>query len=184
MKPYKESDLYQLISSTIQEVGIHIQVEKDHSGINMSYNFITNIVSFDANRLVKAAEELHPLVPFEIYVKTITLHELGHALDRAALQLSLDRTLEFFAMRERNSPQEIYQNPELLSMIIEEHKMNIAFEETAWDNAEKLNDILNMVDKKTFELIKKHSMSSYLHNYQEDLSVFTALQETKTLQEA
>src|SRR5690606_41628913 len=71
-------------------------------GVNMSYNFITNVVSFDANRLVEAADELSS-IPFDQYVKTITLHELGHAIDRPALDASLTRTLDYFNMRDRKS---------------------------------------------------------------------------------
>lgn len=153
MQQYTNEFLYELIHSTIKATGLTIMLEEDHSGVNMSYNFITNIVSFDVTRLVEAARELAS-IPFDHYVKTITLHELGHAIDRPALDASLTRTLDYFEMRDQYSTKEIFKNPDLLGMIIEEHQMNIAFEETAWANAENLNQKLQMIDQNSFELIK------------------------------
>lgn len=184
MQQYANQYLYELINSTIQATGLTILLEEDHTGINMSYNFITNVVSFDADRLVEAAGELSGIVPFDIYVKIITLHELGHAIDRPALDASLTRTLDFFDMRNHYSTNEIFRNPELLGMIIEEHQMNIAFEETAWANAEILNHQLQYIDQSTFELIKNHSVSTYIRNYEEDLTVYKQLLEQTELQPA
>ena len=111
----------------------------------------------------------------------MTLHELGHALDRSALQASLPRTIDFFEMRNEYSSCEIYSTQSLLTMIIEEHTMNIAFEETAWVNARKLNNTLQLVDIDTFEKIKNHSLSSYLNNYEEDLAIFKQVQKETEL---
>lgn len=175
--------LYELIYSTIKATGLNTMLEEDHTGVNMSYNFITNVVSFDANRLVKAAGELST-IPFDQYVKTITLHELGHAIDRPALDASLTRTFDYFDMRDQYSTKEIFNNPELLGMIIEEHQMNIAFEETAWANAEILNQKLQFIDQNSFETIKKHSLSTYIRNYEEDLAAYKQLLEQTELQPA
>lgn len=175
--------LYELIYSTIKATGLNTVLEEDHTGVNMSYNFITNVVSFDANRLVKAAGELSN-IPLDQYVKTITLHELGHAIDRPALDASLTRTLDYFDMRDQYSTKEIFNNPELLGMIIEEHQMNIAFEETAWANAEILNQKLQFIDQNSFEMIKKHSLSTYIRNYEEDLAAYKQLLEQTELQPA
>jgi len=180
MQQYTNEFLYELIHSTIKATGLTIMLKEDHSGVNMSYNFITNVVSFDAKRLVEAAGELSS-IPFDQYVKTITLHELGHALDRPALDASLDRTLDYFDMRDLYSTKEIFKNPDLLGMIIEEHQMNIAFEETAWANAENLNQNLQIIDQNSFELIKKQSLSTYIRNYEEDLSAYKQLLEQTEL---
>lgn len=180
MQQYTNEFLYELIHSTIKDTGLTIMLKEDHSGVNMSYNFITNVVSFDAKRLVEAAGELSS-IPFDQYVKTITLHELGHALDRPALDASLDRTLDYFDMRDQYSTKEIFKNPDLLGMIIEEHQMNIAFEETAWANAENLNQKLQIIDQNSFELIKKQSLSTYIKNYEEDLSAYKQLLEQTEL---
>lgn len=175
--------LYELIYSTIKATGLTTMLEEDHTGVNMSYNFITNVVSFDAHRLVEASREL-PSIPFDQYVRTITLHELGHAIDRPALDASLNRTLDYFDMRDQYSTKEIFKNPDLLGLIIEEHQMNIAFEETAWANAEILNQKLQFIDQNSFEMIKKHSLSTYIRNYEEDLEAYKQLLEQTELQPA
>ena len=66
-----------------------------------------------------------------------------------ALLESLERTIEIFRTKNSNLVSEIYNDRELLSMIMEEHEMNIIFEETAWRNAERLNADFNFVDHST-----------------------------------
>ena len=80
-----------------------VKIKQDDSGINMSYNFIGDYVGFDAKRLVEARNELMLPTSLEIYVKTMTLHELGHAVDRQALQASLPRTIEIFTMKKQHA---------------------------------------------------------------------------------
>lgn len=176
---YKEKNLYHLINSTIHAVGMENELKQDDSGINMTYNFITNSVGFDEMRLVEAWKEIEAAVPFEQYVKTLTMHELGHAVDREALQQSLDRTLEIIEIKNSHSELELYTNEHLLAIIIEEHEMNIAFEETAWQNAELLNEKAKLVDEVTFELIKNHSLASYNSQYEEDLLIYQEVKERR-----
>ncbi|MFC7685896.1 integrase [Ureibacillus sp. GCM10028918] len=178
---YNDEYLYQLITSTIQAVGMENEVKQDESGINMTYNFISNRVGFDAFRLVEAWKEIEAAIPLEQYVKTLTMHELGHAMDREALQQSLDRTIEIIELKENNSDIELYTNEHLLSIIIEEHEMNITFEETAWHNAKRLNERAGMVDEITFELIKNQGLATYNSLYEEDLSIYKQIKE-KSLQ--
>lgn len=178
---YNEEYLYQLITSTIQAVGMENEVKPDESGINMTYNFISNCVGFDAYRLVEAWKEIEAAIPFEQYVKTLTMHELGHAMDRNALQQSLNRTLEIMEIKAMHSEMELYTNEHLLSIIIEEHEMNITFEETAWHNAKRLNEKANLVDEVTFELIKNQGLSTYHSLYEEDLAIYRRVMQ-KTLQ--
>ncbi|WP_235863338.1 integrase [Ureibacillus sinduriensis] len=170
---YNEEYLYQLITSTIQAVGMHNEVKQDESGINMTYNFISNCVGFDACRLVEAWKEIEAAIPFEQYVITLTMHELGHAMDREALQQSLSRTLEIMEIKAEHSERELYTNEHLLSIIIEEHEMNITFEETAWHNAKRLNEKANLVDEVTFELIKNQGLATYNSIYEEDLAIYS-----------
>lgn len=173
---YIEKYLHELIQTTIQTVGMDLLLKADQSGINMSYNFIGNYVTFDANRILEAINESQQrLFSLEDYVITITLHELGHAIDRNALQASLPRTLEIFDMKENYTWEEQCNNEPLLAMILEEHEMNIDFEETAWNNAEKLNAQLHLINEMTFESIKKHSLSTYENLYQEDLQLYNEL---------
>lgn len=179
---HKEKELYDVINSVMQTVGITVAIKQDHSGINMSYNFIGDYIGFDANRLIEARNELMLQLPLEVYVKTITLHELGHAIDREALQASLPRTIEIFKMKKQHAKKEIYRNERLLSMIIEEHEMNIQFEETAWDNARTLNNALQLIDKNDFDYIKQHSLATYNHLYEQDLLAYHNLVSQPVLQ--
>jgi len=175
-------ELHDVIHSVMQTVGITAAIKQDHSGINMSYNFIGDFIGFDANRLIEASNELMVPIPLEIYVKTITLHELGHAVDREALQASLPRTIEIFTMKKQHAKKEIYRNERLLSMIIEEHEMNIQFEETAWENACDLNNALHLIDKKDFDYIKQHSLATYQKLYEQDLHAYHSLLSEPILQ--
>jgi hypothetical protein len=179
---YKENDLRQLILSTISAVGMETELKKDECGINMSYNFIGDYVGFDEKRLVEAWKEMQADIPFEQYVTALTMHELGHAIDREALQASLERTLEIIDMKSSYSPKELYTNINLLSVLLEEHVMVIAFEETAWRNAKYLNEAAGLVDDFTFEFIKKHSLATYKDLYEEDLSLYNKLLEERSLQ--
>ena len=179
---YKKNDLRQLILSTITAVGMETELKKDDCGINMSYNFIGDYVGFDGKRLVEAWQEMQADIPFEQYVKTLTMHELGHAIDREALQASLERTLEIMDMKNNLSTRELYTNCNYLSVLLEEHEMDISFEETAWRNAKLLNDTAGLVDDFTFELIKKHSLATYLDLYEEDLALYNKLSEEHSLQ--
>ena len=177
MQDYKDKDIFNLITSTIQAVAMEIAVKQDESGINMSYNFIKNCVGFDAYRLVEAWKEIEAAIPLEQYVKTLTMHELGHAMDRETLMQSLDRTLEIMEIKDCHSETELYTDESLLAIIIEEHEMNIGFEETAWQNAKLLNETAMLVDEITFELIKKHSLATYQTIYEEDLAIYRQAKE-------
>jgi hypothetical protein len=179
---YTEKNLCELISATMQSVEMDIQLRQDNSGVNMSYNFIGDYVGFDANRLIEAKEEMQTTISLEVYIKTITLHELGHAIDRKALLETLDRTIEIFDAKRNNSLYELYNRVDLLSMVIEEHEMNLIFEETAWENAQKLNEKFHIVEEKCFEAIKKYSLETYTDLYHEDLNLYEKLVKEHTVQ--
>ncbi len=171
-KQHNEKELYDIINSVVQAVGMRMTIKQDHSGINMSYNFIGHYVGFDAERLIEAKNELPHPPSLEVYVKTMTLHELGHAVDREALQSSLPRTIEIFTMKKQHSLQEIYLHEHLLSMLLEEHHMNIQFEQTAWENAWALNQKHHLVSDEEFDYIKHYSLASYKKLYDQDLQAY------------
>jgi len=56
--------------------------------------------------------------------------------------------------------------------------MNIAFEQTAWINAEMLNEKFSLIDHSSFVLVKKHSLESYQKLYLEDLKLYETLLES------
>ena len=76
----KKNWIEQLIKSTIRAVGIDMQLEQKHTGINMSYNFILDYIGYDVKRIEEAMKEMQAQVSLKSYIKAFTLHELGHAL--------------------------------------------------------------------------------------------------------
>jgi hypothetical protein len=172
----------QLIKSTIRAVGMDMELNEKHTGVNLSYNFILNYIGYDVKRIEEAIKEMQDQVSLKSYIQAFTLHELGHALDRKALLDSLTRTLEFYEMKKNYTIYEQYSEYNLLTMIIEEHKMNIAFEETAWANAEKLNMEYGIVDWESFEKVKNQGMATYLNLYVEDLQIYNKLVSEQTEQ--
>jgi hypothetical protein len=172
----------QLIQSTIRAVGIEIELKQKHTGVNMSYNFILDYIGYDLKRIEEAIKEMQAQVSLKSYIKAFTLHELGHALDRKALLDSLTKTLEFYEMKKNYTIYEQYSDFNLLTMLIKEHKMNIAFEETAWANAEKLNMEYGIVDWESFERVKNQGMATYLNLYTKDLQIYNKLVSEQTEQ--
>lgn len=170
-----ERQIKQWICSTIETVGMPLELIEQTNGINMSYNFIEDFVGVDLNRVQEAQIELASPVPLGTYIQIMTLHELGHAMDREALLESLPRTIQIHKMKKSYPLSEQCSNAELLGMRIEEHTMNIAFEETAWMNAAELNRKHSIGDHINFELIKAHSLQSYTQLYEKDLLLYNEL---------
>lgn len=162
----------------MKTVHIDLEIRPDHSGINMSYNFIGNYIGVDFQRLFKFWEEIQSSVSFETFIKILTIHELGHAIDRPALLESLERTIEIFRTKKSYGISEIYNDKELLAILLDEHEMNITFEENAWNNAESLNKAFQLIDPSSLELVKRHSLESYHRQYQKDLNSYEALMES------
>lgn len=176
---YTKDYIEEIIKSVMNTVKIDLEIRPDHSGINMSYNFIGHYIGIDFERLLSAWEENEAPISLESYIKVLTIHELGHAIDRLALLESLERTIEIFRAKNSYVLSEIYNNRDLLSMIVEEHEMNIKFEETAWINAEHLNLEFNFIDHSSFKLVKRHSLESYRTLYLEDLKLYEILLESQ-----
>ncbi|MFD1705314.1 integrase [Siminovitchia sediminis] len=157
--------------------GMELPVKQENSGINMSYNFIFHYIGYDATRIESAIKKEVHGISLDDYVKTFSLHELGHALDRESLLASLDRTIEIYELKSQYSGEERYKDRQLLSALIEEHKMNIEFEKTAWKNAQKINSAYDIVGWKTFEILKNLSLQTYVDSYQKHLLAYEKLVE-------
>jgi len=168
-KRNKNKRIKQWILSTTKAVHMNINLKLQNTGVNMSYDFIHHYIGCDLNRVQKARNTMKNPIPLEAYIKTLTMHELGHAMDREALLKSLPKTIEIFKMRRYHSETEYRNNAQLFQMIIEEHEMNIEFEETAWRNAEALNRLYNIVDWNDFNRVKEHSISTYKTLYDAEL---------------
>ncbi|MGX2959827.1 hypothetical protein JNUCC23_11270 [Peribacillus sp. JNUCC 23] len=78
-------------------------------------------------------------------------------------------------MKRRYSQYTQYNDIKLLAMLIEEHEMNLVFEETAWGNSKKMNEDYCVVDWVSFELVKSQGLATYIHLYQEDLHLYKRL---------
>ncbi|WP_313237758.1 integrase [Sporosarcina ureae] len=165
----------QCINEVMRTVNMKEELREVHDGINMSYNFIGKYIGYDIDRLKIAYGEIESICLLEDYIKTITMHELGHAIDLPALEASLARTIEIFTMKKSYSKEEVFRTPDLLKMLIEEDEMNLAFEITAWDNASELNEKYTLVHATDFNAIRKHSMASYHRLYQHDLQAYHQL---------
>ncbi|CAM3892768.1 hypothetical protein [Lederbergia lenta] len=163
------------IKSTVDSVHMDMEVIHRNTGINMCYQFIKNYLLFDSDRLPIARREMYNMVDLEVYIKTLTLHELGHSLDRDALLASLPKALEFFRMKRKSPIKDRKLNLELFKLDIDEHEMNYVFEETAWENAEKLNRLYNIVDWVDFEKVKFNSLLTYTACYNRDLLIYQRL---------
>lgn len=172
------------VRSTGDAVQMDTVLKRQKTGVNISYDFIQDIVGYDLERLQKARREMKQPVALETYVRTLTIHELGHAMDRAALLASFDRTVEFFKMKRTYPAAEQRRDIGRFSMLIEEHEMNIAFEETAWNNAEMMNRLYGIVDWDDFYNVKKHSLSTYKAAYKRDLHLYQRLLSEARIPEA
>ncbi|MGN7386399.1 integrase [Sporosarcina sp. SAFN-015] len=167
-----ESQIVALIESTIHAVNMDVELKQESTGVNMMYDFIKDEVIVDIARVRKACQELPEPMPLEIYLRVLTIHELGHAMDRKALLDSLDRTKEIIHMKKQAAAEMRSTDLPFMTMVMEEHETDIAFEETAWANAEILNSFFEIVDGASFEKVKVHSLATYRTVYEADLEIY------------
>jgi antirestriction protein ArdC len=167
-----ESQIVALIESTIRAVNMDVELKQESTGVNMMYDFIKDEVIVDIDRVQKACQELPEPMPLEIYLRVLTIHELGHAMDRKSLLGSLDRTKEIIIMKKQAAAEKRPRDLSLMTMVIEEHKSDITFEETAWANAEILNSFFEIVDGDSFEIVRATSLSTYRAAYDADLEIY------------
>ncbi|MBS4223504.1 integrase [Lederbergia citrea] len=174
-KRVKKKQIKKLIQATINSVEMNIEVRHQRTGVNMCYEFIKNYLIFDSKRLPKARMEMYNAVGLEVYIKAITLHELGHFLDREALLSSIPRMIELIKIKRKAPFRERKLNIDLFKADIEIHEMNYVFEESAWTNAEKLNRLYHVIDWECFEKVKFDSLLSYTACYNRDLLIYQQL---------
>ncbi|WP_252504603.1 integrase [Sporosarcina sp. Marseille-Q4943] len=173
------SQIVAVIESTIYAVNMDVELKQERTGVNMMYDFIKDEVIVDIARVQKACQELPEPMPLETYLRILTIHELGHAMDRKALLDSLDRTKEIMLMKKQAAAEKRPTDLPLMTMVIEEHETDIAFEETAWANAEILNSFFEIVDGDSFEKVKAHSLSTYRASYEYDLEIYNGFIDTQ-----
>lgn len=164
-----------IITSTIQAVNMDIELKQECTGVNMMYDFIKNEVLVDYKRVQIACKELPESMQLKTYLEILTIHELGHAMDREALLASLDRAIELYEAKKLVAAEKRPFDLSYLKMRLEEHKTDIAFEKTAWANAEILNRFFEIVDWNDFEKVKAHSLSTYHAFFEMDLKLYEGL---------
>lgn len=157
----KRHQIETIIRETMIRVGVTREVRLEKNGINMTYHFIHDYITYDSDRIPEAvAEQEHP-VSLETYVAAITMHELGHALDRRALIAGLSLSREVYQMK-ATTPQKILErNADYRAKVILEEERNLLAEKTAWENAAELNRNYQLVSEQDFEAIKRQSLSTY-----------------------
>lgn len=79
---YTNDYIKEIIQYIMTTANIDLEIRPDESGINMSYNFIGHYIGVDFTRLISAWEEIEAPLSLDSYIKTLTIHELGHAVDR------------------------------------------------------------------------------------------------------
>jgi len=150
-----------IIHETMNHVGVIREVRLERNGINMTYHFIHDYVTYDPDRILEAVSEQERRVSMETYVAAITMHELGHALDRRALLAGLPLSREVYQLKKTTPPKVLERNPEYMAKIIAEEERNLRAEKTAWDNAAELNRKHGLISELDFAAIKRQSLSSY-----------------------
>lgn len=175
----RETQIVAVIESTIRTVNMDVELKQESTGVNMMYDFIKDEVIVDLARVQKACQELPESMPLETYLRVLTIHELGHAMDRTALLDSLDRTKEIILMKKQAAAEKRPTDLPFMTMVIEEHETDIVFEETAWANAEILNSYFEIVNGNSFEIVKAHSLATYRAAYEADLEIYNGFIRTQ-----
>ncbi|VDG97893.1 Uncharacterised protein [Lysinibacillus sphaericus] len=175
MENQLNNDIETIIRDTITTVGMEIDVVQKKTGVNMMYDFIEHCVLVDSERLHIARGEMDHMLPISDYVQALTLHELGHALDRKALLESLPGTRDVIELKRTFSRQELYRNSHLLKKIIDENNQDYQFEETAWTNAERLNNMFHIVSTHCLIQMKEHGLATYKQTFLQDNAVYEGL---------
>ena len=170
----KRHQIETIIRETMIRVGVTREVRLEKNGINMTYHFIHDYITYDPERIPEAvAEQKHP-VSLETYVSAITMHELGHALDRRALLAGLSLSREVYQMKKTTPPRILERNPGYRAKVILEEEQNLLAERTAWDNAAELNRKYRLVGKQDFEAIRQQSLSTYERRFAGKVQIFRA----------
>lgn len=169
-----------IIRGTIAAVGMEIDVMPRTTGVNMMYHFIEHCILVDSDRLLSAREEMKNVLSLKDYVQTLTLHELGHVLDREALLASLPGTREVIELKRTYGQQELYSSTHLLKKLVDENDQDYRFEETAWINAERLNSTYKLVSAKCMIQMKLHGLATYKQAFSKDRVIYDGLVAAET----
>lgn len=165
------SKIYEYIILTMQKLNINKDIVSVSNNINMTYNYLTDEISFDSKRIAQNVKH-YPHISLKDYVTTFTLHELGHSLDQENLLRSYDQTLEWYEVSQKLTAHEKKTNSLYLELSYMEDKANLNFEKVAWINANHLNNQYNLVSSNVFNELKADSLLTYEKVYERSKEVF------------
>lgn len=175
-----QKTIFQYIDTIANKVNIPKEIISLSNGVNMTYNYLTDEISFDARRIAHILNH-YPHISLKDYVTTFTLHELGHSLDRDNLFQSYDQTVEWYELSNRLTPEEKETNLRFLELTYLEAEADLHFEHVAWSHAIRLNEIFHLVSEPVFDQLQDDSLSTYEENYEYSKELFEANKKTSTL---
>ncbi|WJY27103.1 MULTISPECIES: hypothetical protein [Sporosarcina] len=168
------------IRTTMAAVSMELDIIEQTTGVNMMYDFIDHCILVDIERLCEARLEMEEPLPLLEYVTALTLHELGHAMDRKALLDSLPQTREIIDLKRRYSWRELSRSMPLMKKLIDENERDYAFEQTAWHNASRMNRMCRLVDPKRLNEMQIHGLRTYEKSFEHDRVVYEGLAAAET----
>ncbi|GKV68335.1 hypothetical protein NCCP2716_08330 [Sporosarcina sp. NCCP-2716] len=175
MNDRSQTDVLGIIRETMAAVSMELQIIESATGVNMMYDFIDHCILVDAERLHEARLEMEEPIELADYVRALTLHELGHALDRKALLASLPKTREIIELKREHTWDELSASMEWMKKLVDENDRDYVFEQTAWTNAARMNNMCRLVDKNCLSKMERHGLKTYEQVFLEDRIVYDGL---------
>lgn len=175
-----EKIIFQYIDTITNKLDLPKEIISLSNGVNMTYNYLTDEISFDAQRITHILNH-YPHISLKDYVTTFTLHELGHSLDRDNLFESYDQTVEWYKLSNGLTPEEKEINLRFLELSYLEAEADLHFEHVAWSHAIRLNEIFHLVSEPVFNQLQADSLLTYEDNYEYSKELFEANKKIPTL---
>jgi len=175
-----EKTIFQYIDAIATKVELPKEIISLSNGVNMTYNYLTDEISFDARRIAHILNH-YPHISLKDYVTTFTLHELGHSLDRDNLLQSYDQTVEWYKLANRLTTEEKETNLRFLELSYLEAEADLHFEHVAWSHAIRLNEIYHLVSETVLDQLQDDSLLTYEDNYEYSKDLFEASKKIPTL---
>lgn len=164
-----EKTIIQYIDTSANKVNLSKEIISLSNGVNMTYNYLTDEISFDARRIAHILNH-YPHISLKDYVTTFTLHELGHSLDRDNLLQSYDQTVEWYKLSNSLTTEERETNLRFLELSYLEADLH--FEHVAWSHAIRLNETFHLVSEPILDQLQDDSLLTYEENYEYSKELF------------
>lgn len=175
-----EETVFKYIDTVARKVDLPKEIISLSNGVNMTYNYLTDEISFDARRIAHILNH-YPHISLKDYVTTFTLHELGHSLDRDNLLQSYDQTVKWYELSNRLTSEEKETNLPFLELSYLEAEADLHFEHVAWSHAIRLNEAFDLVSELVFDQLQNDSLLTYVDNFEYSKESFEANKKIPTL---